>query len=72
MDQSVDTSFEKQSVVKRVFGCWHLKMSRPKTENKVTYRYCIKCGMRRNYDLETFKNSGSFYKPTVSEEIYFV
>ncbi len=63
---------EKQSVVKRLFGCWHLKLSRPKTTNNVTYRYCVKCGMRRNFDLETFKSEGSFYSPPIPKERYFV
>jgi hypothetical protein len=63
---------ERQSVIKRVLGCWHLKLSYPKTTNNITYCYCINCGMRRKYDLETFKAKGSFYNPPISNDIYFV
>ena len=29
-----------------LFGCWHLKMSRPFTRDAETYRSCLECGAR--------------------------
>lgn len=72
MENVINSTVQKQSVIKRIFGCWHLKLSRPTTTNNTTYRYCVKCGMRRNYDLETFELKGGFYNPPISKEIYFV
>jgi hypothetical protein len=63
---------ERQGMFKRVFGCWHLKLSRPTTTNHVTYQYCVKCGMRRNYDLDSFEPTGSFYLPPIAKNIHFV
>ena len=34
----------------RVFGCWHKKMSPPYTGDGVTYRACMNCGARRQFD----------------------
>lgn len=63
---------ERQSIVKRVFGCWHLKLSLPTTKNNITYRFCVKCGMRKQYDLDTFTSKGAFYSTPVPEDVYFV
>lgn len=61
-----------QTLAARVFGCWHRKMSKPTTKDNITYRYCIKCGMRRNYDLKKSESTGPFYAPKVSEDLHFV
>jgi hypothetical protein len=49
------------AAVTRVFGCHHSSMSRPFTFDDRTYRVCLKCGMRRDFDLKTWKMSGPFY-----------
>jgi hypothetical protein len=49
------------AAVTRVFGCHHSSMSRPFTCDDRTYRVCLKCGMRRDFDLETWTMSGPFY-----------
>jgi hypothetical protein len=54
-------TFEKQSFLKRLFGCWHGRLSRPVTINGVTFCYCKDCGLRRRYDIESGRHHGSFY-----------
>ena len=44
-----------------LFGCWHLKMSRPFTRNSETYRSCLECGARRKFNLESWKMHGPYY-----------
>jgi len=51
--------------VTRVFSCWHLRMSRPITHGRESYRSCLRCGMRRPFDLQTWKATGRFYSPAV-------
>ena len=53
-----------RAAVTRVFGCHHLSMSRPFTRDDRTYRVCLKCGKRRDFDLETWKMSGPYYLGT--------
>ena len=43
------------------FRCWHRKMSRPFTRDGCTFRVCLRCGMRRNFDLENWKMTGGYY-----------
>ena len=50
-----------ERIVKRVFGCWHRNMSRPFTSEGQTYRVCLKCGMRRGFDLNNWRDYGPFY-----------
>jgi hypothetical protein len=45
---------------RRVFGCWHLDMSRPFTREGNTYCVCLDCGARRNFDLKTWKMTGPY------------
>jgi len=45
----------------RIFGCWHVKMSRPFSRGNETYRTCVACGARRRFDLEKWEMVGSFY-----------
>jgi hypothetical protein len=51
--------------VSRVFSCWHLQLSRPFTHEQETYRSCLRCGMRRSFDLENWKARGRFYSMPV-------
>ncbi len=51
--------------ISRVFNCWHTRMSRPVTHGRETYRACLRCGMRRKFDLQTWKSTGRYYSPSV-------
>ena len=55
--------------VSRLFSCWHIKMSRPFTHERETYRTCLRCGMRRKFDIEKWKSSGRFYSQTIARKI---
>jgi hypothetical protein len=44
-----------------LFRCWHRKMSRPFTRDGRTFCVCLRCGMRRNFDLEAWKSTGDYY-----------
>lgn len=53
----------------KLFGCWHKRLTRPVTRDRVTFRSCLECGARRNFDMERFKTTGPFYfPPTVKAE----
>ena len=52
-----------KNVFRRVFGCWHRRMSLPFTRGGETYRTCVNCGARRRYDLERWRMTGPFYRP---------
>ena len=49
--------------VVRIFGCWHVNMSRAFSRGNETYRTCVGCGARRRFDLEQWEMVGSFYYP---------
>jgi hypothetical protein len=67
-----NTLIEEQSFIKWLFGCWHTRMSKPVTISNTTFCYCKDCGLRRNYDIDTFKPTGAFYSPRPGKELYFV
>ncbi len=59
---------QSESVVKigvfgKIFGCWHKRLTRPFTDKNVTYRSCLECGARKNFNTQSFKTSGPFYYP---------
>lgn len=43
------------------FICWHRKMSRPFTRDGETYRVCLRCGIRRQFDLKQWRTKGGYY-----------
>lgn len=43
------------------FRCWHRKKSRPFTRDGHTFRVCLRCGMRRDFDLDAWKSTGGYY-----------
>jgi hypothetical protein len=49
----------------RVFGCRHRQMSLPFTRGNLTYRTCVACGARRDFDLVQRVMVGPYYYPTV-------
>ena len=51
-------------LLSRVLICWHRKMSRPFTRQGETYRVCLRCGMRRQFDLREWKTKGDYYNPS--------
>lgn len=55
-------------VMSRIFGCWHLEMSRPFSHQGHAYRMCLDCGARRQFNLSSWEMQGSFYynKPNAS------
>lgn len=50
------------NIASRVFGCWHRDMSRPFTRQGQTFRTCLDCGARRQFDLGTWETRGGFYR----------
>jgi hypothetical protein len=53
-----------------VFGCSHKEMSRPFSRHGESYRVCIACGARRQFDNSTWNSGGKFYfKPASTTEL---
>ena len=48
-------------LVERLLGCWQHDLSRPFTREGKTYRVCTKCGLSRDFNLNTFKTHGVSY-----------
>jgi hypothetical protein len=62
--QRTDADNASHHLVKKLswlFRCWHRKMSRPFTRDGLTFCVCVRCGMRRNFDLDAWKMTGSYY-----------
>ena len=57
-------------VLRRAFGCWHLRMSLPFTRDNETYRTCVSCGARRRFDLDQWAMVGAFYHPRRPAALY--
>ncbi len=47
--------------ITRLFGCWHREMSRPFSSQGQTYRSCLNCGARRQFNLRRWEMQGKFY-----------
>jgi hypothetical protein len=45
----------------RLFGCRHKEMSRPFTDQGQTFRTCLDCGARRQFNLRRWEMQGDFY-----------
>jgi hypothetical protein len=45
----------------RVFGCRHKEMSRPLSVQGQTYRTCLHCGARRQFNLKSWEMEGDYY-----------
>jgi hypothetical protein len=50
------------SVFTRFFQCSHMQMSLPFTIDGASYRKCMKCGLQRDFDLNTWKMVGPYYR----------
>lgn len=57
------------SLLSRLFSCWHLKLSRPITRGRESYQVCLRCGMRRAFDIKKWKHTGRFYPSPVERRI---
>lgn len=45
----------------RLFGCWHSQMSRPFSSEGQSYRVCLSCGARRQFNIRSWETQGDFY-----------
>ena len=67
INRTNDVFGEKIGLMGKVFGCWHKELSRPFTSVTESYRVCLDCGARKQFDPQTLKTFGPFYyPPTVS------
>jgi hypothetical protein len=48
-------------LITRLLGCRHKEMSRPFSSQGQTYRSCLACGARRQFNLGRWKMQGGFY-----------
>ncbi|HEY8188985.1 MAG TPA: hypothetical protein VIF64_23155 [Pyrinomonadaceae bacterium] len=58
-------------LITRLFGCWHKEMSRPFSSQGQTYRSCLRCGARRQFNLGRWEMQGRFYYRRPSTTTYF-
>lgn len=47
----------------KLFGCWHKDLSRPFTGKCFSYRVCLECGARKEFDAESLRTFGPYYYP---------
>jgi hypothetical protein len=52
---------EKVGFFSKIFGCGHQDLSRPFSHGKFGYRVCLRCGARKQFNVETLETFGSFY-----------
>jgi hypothetical protein len=53
--------------LQRLISCRHSQLSRPFTHDGRTYRSCANCGMRREFDLATWRSKGRYYHAGVNK-----
>lgn len=56
----------RAGMISTVFGCWHRNLGRPLTRDGETYRACLNCGARRQFNLATWKLNGPYYYGSTS------
>lgn len=64
-DVSKRTFGAKVGIFAKLFGCEHSNVSRPFTTGGTSYRTCLNCGARKQFNSETLQTYGSFYYPPV-------
>lgn len=62
---------EKVGLLAALFGCWHEDLSRPFVQGKTSYRACLKCGARKQFNPGTLKTHGNFYYPPLVKRVEF-
>ena len=55
----------------RVFGCWHMEMSRPFSHQGQAYRVCVDCGAHRKFNLGNWEMQGDFYYQRASTSQFY-
>jgi hypothetical protein len=45
----------------RLFACRHSEMSRPFSSEGQSYRVCLGCGARRQFNIRSWETQGDFY-----------
>ena len=55
----------KVGIFAKLFGCEHKNISRPFTTGGTSYRTCLSCGARKQFNSETLETFGSFYYPPI-------
>jgi hypothetical protein len=63
VERSNEQAGTKIGVFGKLFGCWHKRLTRPFSDKNVSYRACLECGARKNFNTQSFKSSGPFYFP---------
>jgi hypothetical protein len=54
----------------RLFGCRHKEMSRPLSIQGQTYRTCLDCGARRQFNVGRWEMQGDFYYGSPSDKYF--
>jgi hypothetical protein len=49
------------NLMARVFGCWHVQLSRPFSREGRAYRTCLSCGAQRQFNLGNWEMQGGFF-----------
>lgn len=66
INRTTETFGNKIGLFGKLFGCWHKNLTRPFTVKNASYRSCLHCGARKQFDPQTLKTFGSFhYPPTI-------
>jgi len=63
LDRTDGTFGQKIGMFGKLFGCWHKRLSRPFTNRNASYRACLHCGARKEFDAKTLETHGPFYYP---------
>ncbi len=63
IDRTESSFGRKIGLFGKIFGCWHRDLSRPFSSKKGSYRACLECGARKEFDISNFKTLGTFYYP---------
>lgn len=53
----------KLGLIERIVGCPHQNIGCPFAQENVSYRGCLDCRDRRQFNADTFETYGSFYAP---------
>jgi len=50
INQTTETFGNKIGLFGKLFGCWHKNLTRPLTIENSSYRSCLRCGARKQFD----------------------
>jgi hypothetical protein len=59
--QSFAPKHRRVGLATRLFGCHHKHLSLPRSNGDESYRECIRCGARRDFNPETWLSVGPYY-----------